>query len=477
MNRVNFRFVLLFIFLTLFFMPLYAGEGSNFGQSLPLYSIVPFAGILLSISLFPLFFPHFWHKKYHLVALFWGISFALPFLAAYRSAALIEIIHIFIIDYLPFLILLWGLFTVSGGIVFSGKFVGTPLFNTLILSTGTALASFMGTTGAAMLFIRPLLKANRERKYKKHTVIFFIFLVANIGGSLTPLGDPPLFLGFLHGVPFFWTMKLFFPLLFASFLLLASFYLLDSYYFRKEDIFRILKSAPSSKKLQLQIKGSFNFLLLFCIMGSVLFSGSFHLGGFGGKIIHIEYQDLIREILIIAVGMASLNLTSKKLRDENGFGWEPMKEVAILFAAIFATMIPALAMLKAGDKGHFSFLVGGITEPWQFFWLTGILSSFLDNAPTYLTFFNTALGHFSPEMAEKEAVRELITNHEIYLKAISIGAVFMGANTYIGNAPNFMVRSIAEDGGVSMPSFLGYVFKWSFPILIPLFFLVEWLFL
>ncbi|MCX7830044.1 MAG: sodium:proton antiporter [Acidobacteria bacterium] len=471
------RLILTTFFLLCFGYSNYCGEGNKLGEILPLYSILPFAGILLSISLFPLFFPHFWHKRYPVVALFWGVVFILPFLFVYKSTAFDEILHIFFLDYVPFLILLWGLFTVSGGIVFKGSLVGTPFFNTIMIAVGTILASFMGTTGAAMLLIRPILRANEKRKYKNHTVIFFIFLVANIGGSLTPLGDPPLFLGFLHGVPFFWTFKMFYPLLFASLSLLTVYFLFDSYYFRKENLYAVLKSQAKKKREPFKVLGTYNFLLLLGIVGSVLFSGTFHLSHISIFSVHLEYQDLIREIATILIGIISLKVTPKSFREENGFNWEPMKEVAILFAAIFATMIAPLAILKAGDKGHLAFLVGGLQEPYQFFWLTGILSSFLDNAPTYLTFLNMVLGHFSPGVPEKEAIKLLIQDNELFLEAISMGAVFMGANTYIGNAPNFMVKSIAEEAGVNMPTFLGYMFKWSIPILIPLFFLVEYIFL
>lgn len=455
----------------------FCGQENKLGEILPLYSILPFAGILLSISLFPLFSPHFWHKKYPLVALFWGVVFIVPFIIAYKRIAFDEILHILFLDYIPFLILLWGLFTVSGGIVFKGSIVGTPFLNTAIIGVATLLASFMGTTGAAMLFIRPILRANENRKFKTHTIIFFIFLVANIGGLLTPLGDPPLFLGFLHGVPFFWTLKLFYPLIFTSLTLLSLYFLLDSYYFRKENLYSVLKSQIKKRREPFKVLGTYNFLLLFGIIGSVFFSGTVHMGHISLFSVHLEYQDLIREIAIILIGIISLKVTPKTFRDDNGFNWEPMKEVAILFAAIFATMIAPLSILKAGDKGHLAFLVGGLNEPYQFFWLAGTLSSFLDNAPTYLTFLNMALGHFSPGVSEKEAIKLLIQDNELFLEAISIGAVFMGANTYIGNAPNFMVKSIAEESGVKMPTFLGYIFKWAIPILIPLFFLVEYIFL
>ncbi len=466
-----------FLFLLLISFSSFCGEGNKLGEILPLYSILPFVGILLSISFFPLFFPHFWHKRYPIVALFWGMVYIVPFLFVYKGTAFDEILHIIILDYVPFIILIWGLFTVSGGIIFRGSIVGTPLFNSIIIAIGTFLASFMGTTGAAMLLIRPLLRANEKRKYKSHTIIFFIFLVANMGGSLTPLGDPPLFLGFLHGVPFFWTCKLIYPLLFATITLFILYLLLDSYYIRKENLYAVLKVRSKKKREPFKILGASNFLFLLGIIGSVLFSGTVHMGHISLFSVHIEYQDLIREIATILIGIISLKMTPKIFREENGFSWEPMKEVAILFGAIFATMIAPLAILKAGEKGQLAFLVGGLNEPYQFFWVVGFLSSFLDNAPTYLTFLNTVLGHFSPDVPEKEAIKLLIQDNELFLEAISIGAVFMGANTYIGNAPNFMVKSIAEEAGVKMPTFLGYMFKWSIPILIPLFFLVGYIFL
>lgn len=466
------------IFSLFFLIPLfvYPSEEQQIGAHLPLYSVIPFAGILLSISLFPLFLPHFWHKKYPLVSLFWGLAFAIPFIFAYKIVAIKEILHIFLLDYFPFLLLLWGLFTISGGIYLRGTIVGTPFFNTFLLLVGAILASFMGTTGAAMLLVRPFLRANEKRRYKTHSVIFFIFLVANIGGSLTPLGDPPLFLGFLHGVPFFWTFKLFLPFLFSVVLLLSLYFLIDYNLFKKENMYPLLKGLTKKGREKITFQGSFNFLLLVLILFSVLFSGYAKLGEFKFLGVTLTYQDLIRESLIIIAAIVSLKVTKKEVRQKNKFGWEPIREVAILFATIFVTMIPAIAILKAGDKGHLSFLVGGIDKPYQYFWLTGILSSFLDNAPTYLTFLNMSLGHFYPNLQEKDAIISLIENRGLFLEAISIGAVFMGANTYIGNAPNFMVKSIAEENGVKMPTFLGYVFKWSIPILIPLYFLIEFIF-
>jgi len=437
------------------------------GEVLPLWSVLPFVGILLSIALFPLLAPHFWHHHYPKVSLAWGLLFLLPFLLVFRGEAGHETLHIILIDYVPFIILLWGLFTASGGIVVRGTLAGTPGVNTALLAIGTLTASWAGTTGAAMLLVRPLLRANATRRHKVHVIVFFIFLVANIGGSLTPLGDPPLFLGFLHGVPFFWTMKLLPMMGAASAVLLGLFYFLDRHYFRKEA--PEAAAGQGQEKAPLRVDGLVNLLFLGGILGGVLLSGFWRPGVFSLLGIHMEIQNLVRDVIIVAMGGLSLWATPKSLRDDNGFSWEPIREVAILFAGIFATIIPALAILKAGEQGHLAFLVRSVKEPWQYFWAAGGLSSFLDNAPTYLTFFNMQLGRFYPRLPESQAVPLLIAENAVFLKAVAAGAVFMGANTYIGNAPNFMVRSIAEEAGVDMPSFFGYMFKWSIPVLIPLF--------
>lgn len=449
------------------------GHGS-IGEALPLWSVLPFAGILLSIALFPLAAPHFWHRHYPKVSLAWGLVFALPFLMVYGGRAAHEILHIALLDYVPFLILLWGLFTVSGGIVVRGTLAGTPGVNTALLAIGTLIASWTGTTGAAMLLVRPLLRANAARRHKVHVIVFFIFLVANIGGSLTPLGDPPLFLGFLHGVPFFWTMKLLPVMGTAAAVLLLLFYFLDRHYYRKEE--PRAAADPAVEKIPLRVDGLVNLLFLGGILGGVLLSGFWRPGTFTFLGIPMEVQNLVRDAVIVTMGGLSLWATPKVLRDDNGFTWEPIREVAILFAGIFATIIPALAILKAGEQGHLAFLIRSVKEPWQYFWTAGGLSSFLDNAPTYLTFFNMQLGRFYPGLSEGQAVPQLISENTVFLKAVATGAVFMGANTYIGNAPNFMVRSIAEEAGVDMPSFFGYMFKWSIPVLIPLFVVIGLIF-
>ncbi len=441
------------------------------GTVLPLWSIIPFAGILLSIALFPLVAPHFWHNHFGKVSAFWGAVVAVPFLLVFKGEALHEILHVYIADYIPFIILLWSLYTVAGGILLKGRLRGTPIVNTCMLAAGTALASWIGTTGAAMLLIRPFLRANSYRKKKTFMVVFFIFLVCNIGGSLTPLGDPPLFLGFLHGVPFFWTFKILPHMLLASGILLALYFILDTINFRKEAL-----PDKEENEEKLKLVGSINFLFLAGIVAAVLFSGLVHLGEVSIFGIERSVQSLIRDGAMVLMGLLSLKFTPWSIREENEFTWFPIEEVAILFAGIFMTMIPALAILRAGEEGAARALIASVREPYHFFWITGGLSSFLDNAPTYLTFLNTALGRFFAGVPEKTAVAHLISQKGIYLEAISAGAVFMGANTYIGNAPNFMVRSIAEEAGIEMPSFFGYILKYSLVILIPIFVVVTFVF-
>jgi len=444
----------------------------NIGVELPLWSILPFAGILLSIALMPLFTPHFWHHHFPKVSAFWAIVFVMPFLYFFRATALYEIGHIIMIDYVPFIILLWALFTVSGGIYVKGTLKGTPAVNTVILLIGTILASIIGTTGASMLLIRPILRSNAWRVHKVHTIVFFIFLVSNIGGSLTPLGDPPLFLGFLHGVPFFWTMHILPEMAFASVVLLVLYFILDSYYFKKE----IKTDEPDIVPEPLRIEGSLNFIFLAGIIAAVLFSGTVKLGEVNIFGIHQAVENFIKDIILIAMGLLSLVFTRQEVRKGNEFGWAPILEVAYLFAGIFITIIPALAILKAGEQGALGWLIRSVNTPAHYFWAAGALSSFLDNAPTYLTFFNSALGKFYPGVSEAQAVASLIVEKVPYLAAISAGAVFMGANTYIGNAPNFMVKSIAEEAGVKMPSFFGYMFKYSIPVLVVLFIIITVIF-
>ena len=457
------------------------GHGVD-GAKLPIWSIIPFVGILLSIAVFPLVLDsHFLVHHGGKMSLAWSLIFAIPYLAVFRGEAFYDILHIYLIDYIPFIILLWGLFTVAGGILVRGTLRGTPIVNTLLLLIGTAIASWVGTTGASMLLIRPLIRANAYRQSKVHLIVFFIFLVSNIGGSLTPLGDPPLFLGFLHGVPFFWTTTALFPhMLFISIILIALFFVIDTFMFKREG--GVVPDDGTNEPIR--VDGLFNLVFLLGIVVAVLMSGTLKLGEVSILGVHVAWQNIARDVLIVVMGLLSLRFTpfSGELRQANEFSWEPIEEVAKIFAGIFMTIIPALAILKAGENGALSGLIGAIKEPLHYFWVTGVLSSFLDNAPTYLTFYNTALGklHLTESMVPGILTGQLVeAQHLEFIKlltAISVGAVFMGANTYIGNAPNFMVKAIAEQSGIRMPSFFGYMF-WSVAILVPLFVLVTFVFL
>ncbi len=441
------------------------------GETLPLSSVIPFIGILLSLSLFPLLAPHFWHKHFGKISLFWALATAVPLLYFYKSEALYAILHVLLTEYIPFIILLSALYIISGNIYLQGNFIGTPLFNTLYLSLGTALASLMGTTGASMLLLRPYLRANEARKNKAYLVVFFIFLVSNIGGSLTPLGDPPLFLGFLKGVPFFWTLHLFWPMLICVAFLLVIFYLYDNWMYKKEKL-----EVLSSKDYFFQIHGKQNLFLLILVPIAILLSGNFHLGEISFLGVARPLQEWVRDFFLLLIAGISYLSTPEEVRNKNEFTFFPIKEVTIIFFGIFISMIPALSILQAGESGALSVIVKNLSGAASYFWLTGILSAFLDNAPTYLTFLSSALGKFYPGMPEREAILFLIKEHPNYLLAISCGAVFFGALTYIGNAPNFMVRSIAEEKGIAMPSFFGYLFKYALPLLVPLFIFITFIF-
>jgi Na+/H+ antiporter NhaD/arsenite permease-like protein len=415
-------------------------ESHTLGNTLPLWSVLPFAGLLLSIALFPLISPDFWARHFGKVSLAFGAPMAAYFLFAEPS----ELLHTGL-EYVSFIILLGALFTISGGILLKGTMRGRPVVNCAFLGVGAVIANLLGTTGAAMLLIRPLLRANAHRKKKSHVFIFFIFVVANIGGSLTPIGDPPLFLGYLKGVPFFWTLKnLWYFWLLANTLVIGVFYVFDRRALRAEEAEEGGIEEGVGERVPLSLEGAWNFLLLCVVIGAVFLPTPW------------------REVAMTAAAGVSVWKTPKPIREKNEFTWHPIEEVAILFAGIFATMIPALLILKArgGELG--------VTQPWHFFWVTGSLSSFLDNAPTYLTFLSLAQGLSGP--ADVVGVSAPI------LKGISTGAVFMGANSYIGNAPNFMVKSIVEAAGVRMPSFLGYM-AYSAAVLLPIFVLVTWVFL
>jgi Na+/H+ antiporter NhaD/arsenite permease-like protein/Tfp pilus assembly protein PilF len=447
-------------------------SSSHDHRNLPWPLALPFAGMLLSIALGPLVVKEWWHIHYEKAAAFWTIL-TLAGLAVVEgpSATLAGFVHSMALDYLPFILMLFALFTAAGGIFIEGEFNGSPLVNATILALGTMIASFVGTTGASMILIRPLIRANKARPFNAHVMVFFIFLVSNIGGALTPLGDPPLFLGYLHGVDFFWTMRALWPqTLFTVAVLLVVFFLIDSYLYRRE------KRHPQivdAQRVRLRVSGLVNIGLIGIAIAAIIVSGIWRPGiGFDVLGTRIELQNLIRELVMILVGLASLRWTNASLRAANGFEWEPIREVAYLFAGIFICIIPVMAMLQAGMNGPFSVVIQALSHPdgapnnAVYFWATGLLSSFLDNAPTYLVFFELAGGD---PVALMGPLGKTLT-------AISLGAVFMGANTYIGNAPNFMVYAIARRSGVRMPGFFPYML-WSGAILLPLFAAVTWLFL
>ena len=434
------------------------------GQLSPLWGI-PFAGLLLSIAVMPLLLPSFWHHHFGKVSAAWTLAFFLPFAVLFGPAlAGTSLVHALVAEYIPFIILLTALFTVAGGIFIRGNLHGSPGLNAALLLIGAVLASFMGTTGASMLMVRPLIRANDNRRHKAHVLVFFIFIVSNAGGSLTPLGDPPLFLGFLKGVDFFWTVRHIFPeTLFLVGMLLALFFALDSWcYHRREEL---LPVDPTPDTPAFGFDGARNFWLLGAVVGLVLLSGLWK-SPVGWEVAgtHVGLPGLVRDFGLVAVTLLSIKLTPASAHASNQFSWGPMQEVAKLFAGIFLTIIPVIAMLRAGVDGPFGPVVAAVTrpdgtpDPAMYFWASGLLSSFLDNAPTYLVFFNTAGG--DPTV--------LMTTMAPTLAAISAGSVFMGANSYIGNAPNLMVKAVAEDRGVKMPGFFGYM-AWSCGILVPLF--------
>ena len=440
------------------------------GAALSAWWGIPFAGMLLSIAIMPLAIPGIWHHHFGKIALGWSLAFLLPFAAVFGfGAASGAVVHALLAEYIPFIALLTALFTAAGGIYVRGNLHGSPWTNVKIMGIGAVLASLMGTTGASMLLIRPLIRANDNRKHVAHVVVFFIFIVSNAGGSLTPLGDPPLFLGFLKGVEFFWTVKTIFPeTLFLVGALLVIFWFLDNWFYRREGVMPV-DPTPDDEKFGLE--GVVNFLPLLAVVGLVLMSGTWKPGvSFDVYGTEVELQQVVRDVLLVAVVFVSLKITPAGVREKNQFSWAPMQEVAKLFIGIFLTMIPVLAMLKAGEQGAFAAVARAVTGPdgqplpWAYFWFSGVLSSFLDNAPTYLVFFNLAGGDAAV----------LMTSLSATLAAISAGSVFMGANTYIGNAPNFMVKAIAEDRGIRMPSFFGYM-AWSGAVLIPLFIVMTFI--
>ncbi len=436
----------------------------SLGSTLSFAYCIPFAGMLLSIAICPLVNGAWWEKFKGAAVLFWSLLFLVPFAIGNGvGTALNHFLEVILGDYISFIVLLFGLFCVAGNIRIRGTLAGTPKINVLLLLIGTLLSSWVGTTGASMLLIRPVIRANSWRKRKVHTMVFFIFLVSNIGGCLTPVGDPPLLMGFMHGVPFTWSFHLLPVFLLNVVLLLALYFIIDSRAYKK-DLSDGAKPKASEKTEKIGLEGAHNLIFLLCIVGAVILSGSLaNINAFFGNGIKIEgevtltFATMIEMAIILLSAFLSFKTTKKEVRTANNFSWGAIQEVAVLFIGIFITMIPALLILSARGSEL------GITKNWQMFWATGALSSFLDNTPTYLVFFETAVSLH----ATNEAIGSVMIPQTM-LMAISCGAVFMGANTYIGNAPNFMIKSIAEENNIKMPSFFGYLF-WSVCCLIPVF--------
>src|SRR3984885_6253593 len=433
---------------------------------------LPFAGILLTIAFAPLLSPAFWHRHYGKLAFAWAALTLTP-LAALRGVdvAVAILVHQLLADYLGFIAILFALYVVAGGILVTGALRGTPLTNTIILALGTLMASVVGTTGAAMILIRPLLRANAARFNNVHVVVFFIFLVGNIGGALSPLGDPPLFIGFLNGVDFFWPgQHLWQQTVFVAGCVLAVFIVIDVWFYFGDQ--KVVAVDDEAQRAPLRVRGIANLILLALIVAAVIDSAIWKPGiSFSVYGTTLELQNVARDGVLFIAALLSLWLTPDEHREANGFSWEPILEVALLFAGIFVCAVPVLAMLAAGHAGAFAWLLAAVTAQdgsphvVAYFGLTGVLSAILDNAPTYLVFFQLAGGNAT----------ELMGPLAPALTAISMGAVYMGALTYIGNAPNFMIYAIASERGIKMPSFFGYL-AWSIVVLTPVFAALTYLF-
>lgn len=439
-------------------------------SGIPLWTCIPFVGMLLCIAVLPLVKPEWWEHNRQYAVILWSALFIIPFGLKFGLGHVTEIVLECIVnDYLTFIVLLFGLFCVAGNIKLEGSLVGNPRVNVVFLAVGTFLSSILGTTGSSMLFVRPMLQMNAWRRNKAHVMVFFIFLISNIGGCLTPIGDPPLLMGFSRGVPFFWSTRLFPILLVNMILLLVVFYRIDRKMYRMDLAEGLIPEVAEDEPL-IRFKGAHNFIFIVVIILAVILSGvlptmPLFQNGEGEVIgirifeeVRLTVPTIIEIVMILASAWLSFKTTDAKIRRENHFTWGAIEEVAVLFIGIFITMQPALMILK--DMGASL----GLTKPFQMFWVTGFLSSFLDNTPTYLVFLTTA-----GAMNFSSGVRTILGAIPVQmLEAISCGAVFMGANTYIGNAPNFMVKSISDENGVKMPSFFGYML-WSLKYLIPVF--------
>jgi Na+/H+ antiporter NhaD/arsenite permease-like protein len=436
-------------------------------MEIPFWILLPFVAMLLCIAIAPLVAEEKWEKNLNKFAVSMVLGSVVAIWMVANNNAENEfthkLVHQMVFDYVPFILLLTALFVVTGGIHVKGDIQATPKVNTLILAIGFVLASLMGTTGAAMLLIRPLLATNSQRKYTTHTVLFFIALVANTGGLLTPLGDPPLFLLYLRGAEFTWFLSLLPIWAFVGISLLVIYFLLDTYYYTKREALEHLMHDAREQE-PIRIDGNINFLWLACVVASVMFINSGYIPAMGEEHAPI-YIKLLREIVLVAIIFLSLYTTKKQVREANHYSWAPIIEVAVLFVGIFATMTPALIYLNANAANL------GLTQPWQFYYSAGTLSSFLDNAPTAVAFHSVATG-----LPMTEGVPMVAGVQEVLLKAIATASVFFGAMTYIGNGPNFMVKAIAEESGLRMPSFFGYMFKFSLVVLLPLYIIIQLIF-
>lgn len=436
------------------------------GSTLPMWSVIPFAGLLLSIAILPMVAEHFWHKNRNqfLVAVGWASPVLIGLLWVWGTDyqhlghdAAHNLQHA-VDEYISFIALLGSLYIISGGILLRGDLEGRPIINTAFLGIGAVIANVIGTTGASMLLIRPMLRTNSEREHTWHIPLFFIFLVSNIGGALTPIGDPPLFLGYLRGISFFWTLEHLWPIWLGTVaVLLAMFFALDTHQYGKETKSSRTEDAGALEPLRLE--GNLNFLLLAGVIACVLLLSP--------DKAHPDFRMYYaREIGMAVLTGISLLATNRSIRERNNFEYGPILEVAALFVGIFVAMIPATALLQAHGKGL------PITEPWHYFWATGGLSAFLDNAPTYVTFAAMACGNFEQCTSAENLAPLMDASSVQVLKAISLGAVFLGAGSYIGNGPNFMVRAIAEQSGYKMPSFFGYC-GYAAVFLVPVFIVVT----
>jgi Na+/H+ antiporter NhaD/arsenite permease-like protein len=425
---------------------------------IPLLSLLPFVFMLGAIAVFPLTWNHFWEKNRN--KLYVAIALSIPTIIYLLANGFShQLIHTIVFDYVPFLILLGALFTITGGILLTGDIEAKPKINTLFLGIGAVFASFMGTTGAAMLLIRPVIQTNKQRTFKVHTILFFIGIIANCGGLLTPLGDPPLFMMYLRGAPFTWFFHLAPEWFVTNLLLIIIYFFVDAYFYKKEPATAIARDLTNIRPLKLE--GKRNFIFLIGVVLAVAFINEQYL-----SFININpYFKFIREAVIVLMAVLSMQLTPKLLRISNNFTWHPIEEVAYLFLGIFVTMVPALLYLEVNAK-HL-----GVQTVGQFYYYTGLLSSFLDNTPTAVTFHSLALGLGITEGTLVAGIPELL------LKAISTAAVFFGAMTYIGNGPNFMVKAVAEENNIKMPDFFSYMFKFSIIVLLPIFILVQLLFI